>query len=57
VLSALVASPVFAGHLLWRRRRPITLSMRSAVLDVAWVTAGFWLFVMAGAIAGEMVYA
>lgn len=57
VLVSLAAASALAGHLLWRRRQPVPAPARVATLDVVWITLGLWGFVLAGAIAGEMVYA
>lgn len=56
VLAALASSVLFAGHWFWRRRRDVTVG-EAAVVDVVVSTAALWLLVLAGAIAGEMVYA
>lgn len=55
-ITATSAAIVFTAHLVWRRRRhrngdPVL------VWDLGLSSAGFWLLVMAGLIAGEMVYA
>ena len=55
-IGGLVASAVFAAHLLWRGRQAGTLRASLAVLDIGLVTLGFWLLIFSGAIAGEMVY-
>ncbi len=57
VIASLVFSAVFAGHFFWRRRQSEVPTFRTAAIDVAWTTVGLWGFVLAGAIAGEMVYA
>lgn len=56
VLAALASSVLFAGHWYWRRNRDVTVG-GAAVVDVVVSTAALWLLVLAGAIAGEMVYA
>jgi uncharacterized membrane protein len=53
-LAAISASIVFTGHALWRRKR--TLSNRTVWIDTGLVTLGFWLLLVAGLLAGEMVY-
>jgi uncharacterized membrane protein len=55
VLTALAATALFAGHLLWRRGRDVA-TQGAAAVDVAMSTGATWLLVLAGAIAGEMVY-
>ncbi len=55
-LGALVASGLFAWHWQWRRGLDLAGVRAAAVLDVGLSTAGLWLFVLAGAIAGEMVH-
>ena len=55
-IGGLTATAVFVGHYLWRRRLPERLSGGLAVLDLGLVTVGFWLLVLTGTIAGEMVY-
>lgn len=55
VLAALASSTLFAVHWFWRRRRDVTIGAAAAV-DVGLSTAALWLLVLAGAIAGEMVY-
>lgn len=57
VLASLTGSAVVTGHLLWRRGHAVIESRRAAALDLGWITAGLWIFVLAGGIAGEMVYA
>ena len=53
-LAAISASIVFTGHALWRRKR--TASDRNVWIDTGLVTLGFWLLLVAGLLAGEMVY-
>jgi uncharacterized membrane protein len=49
------AAVLFAAHAAWRRRLgPITRP--DPRLDLGLPTAGFWLLVMTGLIAGEMVF-
>lgn len=55
-IVSLVAAVVFAGHWWWQRTTR-TPSIRTAVADLGWATLGLWALVLAGAIAGEMVYA
>ena len=55
-IAATSAATVFAVHLLWRRRPGRNHDAR-LVVDLSLATAGMWLLVMAGLIAGEMVYA
>jgi uncharacterized membrane protein len=55
-ISGLTASAVFVGHYLWRRRIPERPTGARAVVDLGLVTLGFWLLVLTGTIAGEMVY-
>lgn len=55
--SGLATTGLLTGHLLWRRRALDHPTRRVVALDLAWVTAGVWVMVLAGAIAGEMVYA
>lgn len=53
-LAALSASIVFTGHAVWRRRH--TVLKRAVWIDTGLVTLGFWLLLVAGLLAGEMVY-
>lgn len=53
-LAALSASIVFTGHAVWRRKRAV--SRRTVWIDTGLVTLGFWLLLVAGLLAGEMVY-
>ncbi|MDP9183568.1 MAG: hypothetical protein M3P04_12440 [Actinomycetota bacterium] len=55
VLAALSATALFTAHLLWRRGRDV-FQGSDAVVDVVMSTSATWLLVLAGAIAGEMVY-
>ncbi|MDP1818870.1 MAG: hypothetical protein Q8K58_03145 [Acidimicrobiales bacterium] len=55
-IVSIVAAGAFAGHWWWHRTERPT-STRSAVTDLGWATVGLWGLVLAGAIAGEMVYA
>jgi uncharacterized membrane protein len=54
-LAAISASFVFTGHAIWRRRKNTT-SERTVWIDTGLVTLGFWLLLVAGLLAGEMVY-
>ena len=56
-IVSLVAAALFFGHALWRRRQVTPLGFPTVAVDIAWLTAGLWLLVLSGAIAGEMVYA
>ncbi len=53
---ASAAAVTFTTHYLWRRARPLPAPGRAAVLDLGLATTGLWLLVVAGLIAGEMVY-
>ena len=55
VLAALTGVVLFTGHAFWRRGRDV-MTGRAAVIDVTVATAALWSIVLAGAIAGEMVY-
>lgn len=55
VISALSAATLFTAHTLWRRGRDVSQGA-AAVVDVVIPTAAVWLLVLAGSIAGEMVY-
>lgn len=55
-VAAISAAMVFAVHFVWRRRPARNRDVR-LVVDLGLATAGMWLLVMAGLIAGEMVYA
>jgi uncharacterized membrane protein len=55
-IGGLTSSAVFVGHYVWRRRLPERLSGSVAIWDLGLVTMGFWLLVLTGTIAGEMVY-
>ncbi|HET9444086.1 MAG TPA: DUF2231 domain-containing protein [Acidimicrobiales bacterium] len=56
-LVALAASATFAAHWAWGRRAARRGGDTSPWADVGLATAGLWLVLMAGLIAGEMVYA
>jgi uncharacterized membrane protein len=49
------AAGLFAIHAVWRRRQGPT-ARPDPRLDIGLTTAGFWLLVMTGLIAGEMVF-
>lgn len=53
-IVSLTASVVFAVHVFWRWRRRTDGEGRW--VDLGLTTAGFWLLVVTGLIAGEMVY-
>ena len=54
-IVSLGTAGVFAGHWWWQgTERPTT---RTAITDLGWATVGLWGLLLAGAIAGEMVYA
>ena len=55
-ITATAAVAVFTGHLLWRRGHAGNRK-RTQGLDIVLSTAGMWLLLMTGLIAGEMVYA
>jgi uncharacterized membrane protein len=56
-IGGLTSTAVFVGHYLWRRRLPeLPPTGGLAVVDLGLVTVGFWLLVLTGTIAGEMVY-
>lgn len=56
-LLSIAASAAFAWHALWRRRRPTSGSgPTGAGRDLVFTTVGFWLLVMTGLVAGEMVF-
>ena len=55
-IGGLTSTAVFVGHYLWRRRLPEQPAGVLAVVDLGLVTLGFWLLVLTGTIAGEMVY-
>lgn len=55
VLAALASAALFTAHLFWRRHRDVQ-ARGAAVVDVAMSTSATWLLVLAGAIAGELVY-
>jgi uncharacterized membrane protein len=57
VIGAIVAGGFFTAHYLWRRRALRNEQTPSRVPDLVLPTLGFWLLVVAGLIAGEMVYA
>jgi uncharacterized membrane protein len=52
VFAALGASVVFGGHLWWRWKAVVQDPRK----DVALTTLGMWLLVVAGLLAGEMVF-
>ena len=54
-ITAITTSMVFVAYFFYRRRRleAGTLTRRA---DINFATAGFWLLLMTGLIAGEMVY-
>lgn len=56
-LVAGAAAVVFTAHWAWSRRPARLQADRGPWLDVGLSTAGLWLLVLAGLIAGEMVYA
>ncbi|MBI3648591.1 MAG: hypothetical protein HY240_07585 [Actinobacteria bacterium] len=57
-IVALSAGGTFAAHYLWRRKRTnMPFAGREATIDIGLATAGLWLLITAGLIAGEMVYA
>ena len=53
VFAAVGASAIFGGHLWWRHAS----SGQDKRIDVAITTAGMWLLLIAGLLAGEMVFA
>lgn len=53
-IVSLTASALFTAHVLWRRQRGADGNGRW--IDLGLTTAGFWLLVLTGLIAGEMVY-
>lgn len=55
-IGALLASAVFGWRWWWRRELSTTTLREAAVVDLGSATVGLWLFVLAGAIAGEMVH-
>lgn len=55
VTAAVTGAALFTGHAFWRRHRDV-MSGGAAVLDVALATTALWSIVLAGAIAGELVY-
>ena len=55
VIAALIGATLFTVHLFWRRGRDVSIGS-AAVVDVGLSTAALWSIVLAGAIAGEMVY-
>jgi uncharacterized membrane protein len=55
-LTASAGAVVFAGHGIWRYRTQRAGSMVAATWDLGLVTAGFWLILFAGLLAGELVY-
>lgn len=55
VLAALSGAALFTAHLLWRRGRDVQAG-GAAVADVVLSTGALWMLVLAGAIAGDMVY-
>ena len=55
-IAGLTSTAVFVGHYLWRRRLSALPTGALAVVDLGLVTIGFWLLVLTGTIAGEMVY-
>ena len=55
VIAAMTAVVLFTGHAFWRRGRDV-MHGSGAVIDVGVATVALWSMVLAGAIAGEMVY-
>ena len=55
-IVAMSAAAVFSGHFMWRRRQAANRSVAVA-WDLGLASAGMWLLLMTGLIAGEMVYA
>lgn len=53
-IVSLTASVVFAAHVFWRRKYRTDGGGRW--MDLGLTTVGFWLLVVTGLIAGEMVY-
>ena len=56
-VAACAAAAVFTAHWAWGRRPARTTGVGAPWLDVGLSTAGLWLLLLAGLIAGEMVYA
>lgn len=54
-LVSLAAAGTFTIHAIWRHRSRATAKWHT-ILDIGLVTAGFWLLVMTGLLAGEMVF-
>lgn len=57
VITALAGSALFAAHAITARRAPTTGLGPHAALDLGLSTVGLWLILLAGLLAGEMVYA
>lgn len=54
-LVSLGAAAAFTGHAIWRHRTR-TSGAPDMIIDLGLVTAGFWMLVMTGLLAGEMVF-
>lgn len=57
VLAALGGSTLFVAHAVITRRRLAGSTHASMAVDLGLATGGLWLIVLAGMLAGEMVYA
>lgn len=55
-LSATTAATLFTTHALWRRAAGREGALSAPWIDLGLSTAGFWSLVMAGLIAGEMIF-
>ncbi len=53
-IVSMTASVVFTVHAVWRRNRKVEGAGRW--VDIGLTTFGFWLLILTGLIAGEMVY-
>lgn len=57
VIAALTGSALFAAHAFATRRTGAATTGPPIAVDLGLSTAGLWLIVLAGMLAGEMVYA
>ncbi len=53
-MVSMTAAVVFTVHAFWRRNRRVEGADRW--VDIGLTTVGFWLLILTGLIAGEMVY-